>query len=768
MEKKNAVDLSELSNQLFAIISAVEDKRTSEAKLDKVLQSICEHMKGDNWKVLADKFKKSSGDNHSLQIIPTKSELLTPETCLVPNILHGKFPSIAEYKDLHLRLLKEDFVATIRDNIEAVNVKDLDDDESRRVENVRIHRNIYLKRGPLNKQFPMNQSIYIDLKESDLAAGSNKRFMMGSLLVFTTSTKTLDNLTLALVQRQTEDMEEGVVPLEIVHAETARLFEHKFTMLEFEIFFEPYHHVFNALISSEVPFSDYIVFVKPDARLPKYVDRLANPTYSHRGSFFNVTDTLNKPPKIKGLNSSQQEAYYSALQKEFSLIQGPPGTGKTFLGLEILKTLLKNTEEKILIVCYTNHALDQVLTGLLQVTRDFVRLGSQSKNLQLDEFNIKEMKNEEDTDRTLQGLFYKARIEHSRLSKLYIDLQKSEEDVDEALILQTHKKLLSVSRQIDELHQLRQYRLIKDRRVVGMTTTFAARSHGLLELLNIPIVLIEEAGEILEAHIVATLTRNTEQVILIGDHFQLRPTTSVYRLAREYKLDISLFERMVNNKIGCVQLKEQHRMRPEIANLIKGTIYPELHDSLEVTEYPNVLGMSSNLFFLNHTNPESTKTDETTKTNQFEAEFMIQLAKFLLASGHQPRQITILTPYLGQFSLIRGLVQKSRLNGVHVAVIDNFQGEENDIILLSLVRSNKSNNIGYLRMSNRICVALSRAKIGLYIVGNMTCLAKSSPIWREIEGKLKATGCIGDTLNVTVNGSPFTITNPADIEALLT
>lgn len=767
MEKKSAVDLSELSNQLFGIMSAVEDKRKPDPKLDKVLLSICELMKGDRWKTLIDKFKLSAGNNHSFKIIPSKNDLLTPEACLAPNIVRGKFNSVEDYKNLHLRLLKEDFVAAIRDSIDTANAKGVSEEKSCRVDNVRIHPNVSLKHGPLNKQFPKNQSIYIDWKQCGDNVTKSKRFMLGSLLVFTTDIKTFDNMILALVQRQTDDMDEGVVPLEIVHSDATRIFAGKFTMLEVEIYFEPYHHVFNVLKHSDIPFRDYIVSATPETRLPKYVDRLANVNYSHQGTIFDVTATDKTPLKIKGLNAAQQDAYYAALQREFCLVQGPPGTGKTFLGIEILTTLLKNTEEKMLIVCYTNHALDQVLTGLLQVTRDFVRLGSQSKNLQLDEFNIKEMKNDEDTDRTLQGLLYKARVEYARLTKLFIDLQEVDGAIDKQLIAETQMKLHSVSRQIEELQQLRQYRLIKDKRVIGMTTTFAARSHSLLELLKIPIVVIEEAGEILEAHIIATLTRSTEQVILIGDHFQLRPTTSVYRLARDYKLDISLFERMVNNNIGCVTLKEQHRMRPEIAEMIKGTIYPELFDSPEVKEYPNVLGMSTNLFFLDHTNPESTQADETTKTNQFEAEFLIQLAKFLLASGHQSKQITILTTYLGQFILIRGLVQKARLNGVHVAVVDNFQGEENDIILLSLVRSNKNCNIGYLGYGNRICVALSRARMGLYMVGNMKALAKASPIWRAIEAKLKLGGNIGEAMNVTVGGSSYSIASPSDIEALL-
>lgn len=764
LEKKNAVDLSELNNQLLTIINALAEGKL-EPKVKNVLCSICTQMKGDAWISLKEKLNKPT-ETSQLNIIPTKGDLLSPEPCLAPNIVKGQFPSIEQYKSLHLRLLKEDFVASIRESLEVL--QGLSDDKTGRVDNIRIHRGVMLKHGPLNKQFPMNQSIYIDLKQTEENITKSKRFMMGSLLIFTTDPKTLDNMILALVQRQTEDMEEGIVPIEIVYCERAKIFSMKVIMIEVEVFFEAYHHVFNVLARSEIPFKEYIAFITTQTRLPKYIDRLANVNYSHRGKTFNVTSPADELPKLKGMNDSQLEAYYAALQREFCLIQGPPGTGKTFIGIEILKTLLNNTDERILIVCYTNRALDEVLTGLLNVTRDFVRLGSQSKNLKLDEFNIKELKNDEDSDRTLQGLFYKARVEYSRLMRLYIEIQKSDEEVDDVKVVDLLDRLHSVSRQIEELQQFRQYQLIKDKRVIGMTTTFAARSQCLLELLAIPIVVIEEAGEILEAHIVATLTRHTEQVVLIGDHYQLKPTTSVYRLAKTYKMDISLFERMVNNRIGCFTLDSQHRMRPEISDLIRETIYPYLHDDRSVKNYPDVLGMSKNLFFINHSQPESTQSEETTKTNTYEAEFLIQLAKFLIASGHKPQQITILAPYLGQFNLIKGLLHKSRLAGIQTVVVDNFQGEENDIILLSLVRSNSNGIIGYLGMKNRICVALSRAKIGLYIIGNMDMLAKANSKWKAVEQKLKATDCIGSEFNVTVNGSSYTIKSPKDIEDLLT
>lgn len=117
--------------------------------------------------------------------------------------------------------------------------------------------------------------------------------------------------------------------------------------------------------------------------------------------------------------------------------------------------------------------------------------------------------------------------------------------------------------------------------------------------------MVEEAAEILESHIIAALTTHTQHLILIGDHEQLRPSTSVYKIAKEYKMDISLFERMVNNGINSTRLNIQHRMRPEISRLVRTTTYPDLEDSESVQRYSSVKGMMNDLFFIDHNNHEN-------------------------------------------------------------------------------------------------------------------------------------------------------------------
>lgn len=186
---------------------------------------------------------------------------------------------------------------------------------------------------------------------------------------------------------------------------------------------------------------------------------------------------------------------------------------------------------------------------------------------------------------------------------------------------------------------------------------------------------------------------------------------------------------MVLNKIQCYTLNVQHRMRPEISSLICPMIYQNLMDHESTMNRPSIQGVEKPLFFIDHQHKEELCNDNS-KKNVHEAEFLIQLARHLVLNDYKPENITILVAYLGQ--MFEMMAQKKKhqalLKDIRIAVLDNYQGEESDIILLSLVRNNDDNKIGFLKIENRVCVALSRARNGLYIMGNMTQLAKASEV----------------------------------------
>jgi len=250
------------------------------------------------------------------------------------------------------------------------------------------------------------------------------------------------------------------------------------------------------------------------------------------------------------------------------------------------------------------------------------------------------------------------------------------------------------------------------------------------------IVIVEEAAEVFEAHIVTSLTSSCEHLILIGDHQQLRPTPAVHHLAKKYHLDVSLFERLVFKNLPCDRLGIQHRMRPEVAELIVPYIYKDLQNADCVLKCESIHGILGNVFFIDHSFEED-HTMEKSFSNQHEAKFVSALCLYLLNVGYSPEKITVLTTYSGQMHLLRNNMPKSSFEGVRITPVDNYQGEEIDIILLSLVRSNKNDSIGFCGISNRVCVALSRAKKGLFIIGNASLLVDNSVLWREILASMR-------------------------------
>ncbi|GJP61447.1 hypothetical protein CLOP_g18608 [Closterium sp. NIES-67] len=368
--------------------------------------------------------------------------------------------------------------------------------------------------------------------------------------------------------------------------------------------------------------------------------------------------------------------------------------------------------------------------------------------------------------------------------------------------VENHAKKVAESRELMEIEDLQ---ILKKAQVVGMTTSGVAKMQRLITALGPRVIIVEEAAEVLEAHILTSLTPQTQHVILIGDHLQLRPKVEVYELSKDshkgFDLDVSLFERLALSKqIPVHTLATQRRMRPEIADLIRSTIYPQLTDHPSVQSYPNVRGMETNLHFWDHDSPERGGDDlneSKSKTNEEEVGMVVGLAKYLLQQGFLGGDITILTPYVGQLLKLRQALsevvnvrlgesdaevveeaeekaaageggskardgrgsgnssrnswEQSKGPGsggssyrmpttadlkdeVRLATVDNFQGEESMVVIVSLVRNNLDGKIGFLKSPNRTNVLLSRAKHGMYLIGNASTMRAdpNSLLWPKI------------------------------------
>ncbi|XP_033724517.1 NFX1-type zinc finger-containing protein 1-like [Pecten maximus] len=340
-------------------------------------------------------------------------------------------------------------------------------------------------------------------------------------------------------------------------------------------------------------------------------------------------------------------------------------------------------------------------------------------------------------------------------------------------------------------------RILKNARIIAMTTTRAAADNDILRRINPKIMVIEEAAEVPDHHLLAGLVPSLQHLVMIGDHQQLRPAYNDYKTAMRYDLNVSIFERLVTAGLPFQQLQFQHRMRPEIADLLTPTIYRELQNHSSVMEIEDIKGMEHNVYFLNHNEKEHADSNQDVKShkNQHEVDFIAQLYRYLRLQGYGSEDITVLTTYKEQERLLKTAILeiekaekfvsdknerkcdtnkggdsnnckdvKCTLNNedfekARVTTVDNFQGEENTIILLSLVRSNSKQTIGFLKESNRICVALSRAKAGLYVIGDCSLLRTKNNLWRQILEKAESNGFIGTSLTLRCRNHPQNKTN---------
>ncbi|CAG8518815.1 4362_t:CDS:10 [Funneliformis mosseae] len=365
--------------------------------------------------------------------------------------------------------------------------------------------------------------------------------------------------------------------------------------------------------------------------------------------------------------------------------------------------------------------------------------------------------------------------------------------------------------------------------VIGMTTNGAAKFQNLIQSIKPKIIICEEAGEVLEAHILSALTPLTQHLILIGDPNQLRPHVATYSLSmdsnqgKNYQLDKSLFERLVNgdnsSKIDKVQLLTQRRMREiEISDLIRNTLYEGLKDGENTSKYEKVRGAQHNVYFINHDHPEDNSDGEfatLSHVNNYEVRMVVEMVKYFIKNGYtKSDDIAVLTPYLGQMMRIKdalsrlfvvvlderdsqdlaemeeeqevvnnsnedtsvSISEKSLYQQVTLRTVDNFQGEEATIVIVSLVRnfsnSDRYDTIGFLKSTNRSNVLLSRAREGMYLIGNSKLMAtRSEKMWTPVIDMLQARNPpqVGYGMPIACHKHPeykHVIENPEDFDRI--
>ncbi|EXJ74314.1 uncharacterized protein A1O5_02610 [Cladophialophora psammophila CBS 110553] len=357
-------------------------------------------------------------------------------------------------------------------------------------------------------------------------------------------------------------------------------------------------------------------------------------------------------------------------------------------------------------------------------------------------------------------------------------LRRWEAEVDEEKFAQKMTSLYFESRacteEISTINDRRDVQIMSSHNIIAMTTTACAARWELLRSLDPEILICEEAAEVMEAHALCALLPSVQHAIFIGDPQQLRPETNEQSLSletsvgRQYRLDESLLERLMfphdmsASVIPACHLSVQRRMHPDIANVTRLT-YPYLTDHECTLQRSPTHGIAHRIFWWDHRVPELGLDDLKSHANLHEVEMVASLVEYLLRGGaYSQGEIAVLTPYAGQLLKLwerlartcdiwlsekdreellgeealalgdAGRATKDKVaisDMLRIATVDNFQGEEAKVIILSTVRS--GGNPGFLKILNRINVACSRARNGFYIVGNSQTLSRV-PRWREV------------------------------------
>lgn len=331
---------------------------------------------------------------------------------------------------------------------------------------------------------------------------------------------------------------------------------------------------------------------------------------------------------------------------------------------------------------------------------------------------------------------------------------------------------LKISRWTNNVDILRQEGV----QIIGCTTTGLTKYRGMLAAMRPRVLIVEEAAETREANITSTLFPSLQQLILVGDHQQLPPHVDVSILgSAPFNLNVSLFQRLVHLGVPYSTLQVQRRMIPSIREVVQA-FYPMLEDHPDVKNpirRPPVAAMGGrNMWWFQHEWPEK-HNDRGAYMNPKEADMIVGFVQYLVQHGIRPSQITVLTYYNGQLNFIQHRLRHKGVEGCLVRTVDGFQGEENDIIILSLVRSPERRGpahakVGFVKDENRAVVATSRARRGFYIFGNAQNLlasgSKSRETWQKVFDVFKRQHRTGCLLPVAckMEGKPAELRQPAD------
>ena len=463
-----------------------------------------------------------------------------------------------------------------------------------------------------------------------------------------------------------------------------------------------------------------------------------------------------EPMRFPWLNPTQEKAVNEVLwAKDVAIVHGPPGTGKTTTLVEAINETLMR-ESQVLVCAQSNMAVDWISEKLVDRGVNVLRIGNPTR-----------------VNDKMLGFTYERRFEaHPDYPQLWAirkairELRKNRKKGSESY----HQKLERLKSRATELEIHINSELLGEARVIACTLVGSA--HRLLEGMKFGTLFIDEAAQALEAACWIPM-RRASRVILAGDHCQLPPTVKSIAALRA-GLGKTLMERIAENKPEVVTLlKIQYRMNEEIMRFSSDWFYHGEVESAPQIKYRSILEDDSPITWIDTSNEENQVTIEGDdvvsgekrddmnfheqfvgesfgRINKAEADLtLLTLAEYLTQVGkrrvlEESIDVGIISPYRAQVQYLKRLLKKYEFfkpyrRLISVNTVDGFQGQERDVILISLVRSNDEGQIGFLKDLRRMNVAMTRARMKLIILGDKSTMTKHpfyQKLWEYVEGLL--------------------------------
>ena len=471
-----------------------------------------------------------------------------------------------------------------------------------------------------------------------------------------------------------------------------------------------------------------------------------------------------EPMKFPWLNPTQERAVNEVLwAKDVAIVHGPPGTGKTTTLVEAINETLMR-ESQVLVCAQSNMAVDWISEKLVDRGVNVLRIGNPTR-----------------VNDKMLGFTYERRFEsHPDYPQLWAirkairELRKNRKKGSENY----HQKMERLKSRAAEIEIRINSELFGEARVIACTLVGSA--HRLLEGMKFGTLFIDEAAQALEAACWIPM-RRASRVILAGDHCQLPPTVKSIAALRA-GLGKTLMERIAENKPEVVNLlKIQYRMNDEIMRFSSDWFYGGKVESAPQIKYRSVLDYDHPITWIDTSNEENQITIEGEdapedsastsssvsaanqnsdlnfkeqfvgesfgRINKAEAELtLLTLAEYFTKIGKQrvlseSIDVGIISPYRAQVQYLKKLIKKYEFfkpyrRLISVNTVDGFQGQERDVILISLVRSNDEGQIGFLKDLRRMNVAMTRARMKLIILGNKDTMTKHpfyKKLWEYVE-----------------------------------